>query len=140
MTASSEEALRLGMGPPNSWASRCPFLLQLRDLSQADVSVHGPRDRVAGLGARCQGWRFFLALGWPRFSSGRRGGAPPRSHTLDARGLDRFAEVRHHEARAVDRRELEQRFGWLVPRVNREIEGAPVHRQERWAAEQREGS
>ena len=50
------------------------------------------------------------------------------------RRLDRFAEPRHDEPRAGFRRELQQRLGGLVPGMQREIERAPVHGQQRPAA------
>ena len=49
-----------------------------------------------------------------------------RFRDFRVRRLDRFAEPRHHEMRARFRRELEQRFGRLVPGVHREVERAPV--------------
>ena len=50
--------------------------------------------------------------------------------------LDRFADPRHQQRLASPRAGRIQRFGRLVPGVHRQAEGAPVHRQERRAAEQ----
>ena len=49
-----------------------------------------------------------------------------------------LAETRHHEMRAVPGRELKQRLGGIIPRVDRKIEGAPMHGQEGATAEQRQ--
>ncbi len=50
------------------------------------------------------------------------------------RRLHRLTEPRHDEPRAGFRRELQQRFDGFVPGMQREIEGAPVHGQQRPAA------
>src|SRR5262245_6845535 len=54
------------------------------------------------------------------------------------RWLHRLAELWHDELHAGARRELEEYFGRLVPRVHRQAESAPVDRQERSPAQQGE--
>ena len=61
--------------------------------------------------------------------------APPPGFQLPImRWLDRLAEPRHEEPRSGLRRQLKQRLGGLIPGVQREIERAPVHGQQRAAA------
>jgi hypothetical protein len=64
---------------------------------------------------------------------------PPRLDAVDVCRLDRLAQARHHERNAARGAERQQRLGRLVPGMHGQAEGAPVHRQEGTAAEQRPG-
>ena len=64
---------------------------------------------------------------------------PPRRRSFDALGLDDGAEPRRDDARAALAREREQRLRRIVPRVESEVERAPVDREQRPASEHREG-
>jgi hypothetical protein len=65
--------------------------------------------------------------------------APPRHDSLGLRRLDRLAQPRHQQRHALRRTARQQGLGGFVPGMERQAEGAPVHRQERTAAEQPPG-
>ncbi len=52
--------------------------------------------------------------------------------------FDRFAESRHHELRARFLAKRQQFLGGLIPGMHGQAEGAPMHRQKRATAEQRQ--
>src|SRR5688572_12107903 len=64
--------------------------------------------------------------------------APPGCRPLDVRGLEGPSEEWCEHARTSWCGELEQRLRRLVPGVEREVERAPVNREQRAAPEERQ--
>ena len=75
---------------------------------------------------------------WVGLPLERRHLAPPWLNALHPGGLDRCADLGHHQVHIAARCELHQTLCRLVPIVNREIEGAPMDGEKASTAEKRE--
>src|SRR5438046_471142 len=94
-----------------------------RPRSGSETSVDREADRIADRGHWLLPHRSLLL-----FQLGD--GSPPWLRPLDSRRLDRLAEARQEEMRALAGGEGEERLNRLVPGVDRQHERPPVDREE----------